>query len=132
MALLDELGTYIGSQVGSLTLGTNLFLGRLPDEPDTCVALYETGGSEPLSVMGSDALPPVEQPRVQVLTRASSYATARALAGTIWLALENILNENLSGVRYHRCAAVQSVFALERDSHDRIILAQNFQVQKDS
>lgn len=130
MATLEDIGTYLGAQVGSLTLGTNLFLGRLPDEPDTCVALYETGGAEPLPVMGSDAVPPIEQPRVQVLTRASSYSSARSLADLIFRALEQILNENLSGTRYHRCAAVQSPFALERDSHDRVILAQNFQVQK--
>jgi hypothetical protein len=130
MALLENVGTYLASEIGSLTLGTNLFLGRLPDAPDTCVALFEYGGEAPRSLMGGSSTPALEQPRVQVLTRAVAYSAARTLAGQIWTALEEILDENLSGVRYHRVAAVQSVFALERDSQDRIILAQNFAVIK--
>ena len=40
MAFLPEIGTYLAANVTnvSLTLGTNLFLGRLPETPDTCVA----------------------------------------------------------------------------------------------
>lgn len=130
MALLDDLGAYLGSQVASLTLGTNLFLGRMPDTPDTCVALYEYGGDVPLNVMGSDALPPVEQPRLQVLVRAAGYSSARTLALECWTEIEGILNESLSGTLYHRVAANQSPFPLERDSQDRVIWAQNFRVQK--
>lgn len=130
MALLDDVGAYLAAQVGSLTLGTNLFLGRMPDEPDTCVALYEYGGDSPLSTMGSDAMPPVEQPRIQILTRAPGYSSSRSLALSCWAAVEAILNETLSGTRYHRVSANQSPFPLERDSHDRVLFAQNFRVQK--
>jgi hypothetical protein len=130
MAVLDDVGTYLSAQVGPLTLGTNLFLGRMPDTPDTCVALYEYGGDAPLSVMGSDAMPPVEQPRIQILTRAPGYSSSRTLALQCWTAVEAILNETLSGTRYHRIAANQSPFPLERDSHDRVLFAQNFRVQK--
>jgi hypothetical protein len=130
MALLDDLGTFLDSQVASLTLGTNLFLGRMPDEPDTCVALYEYGGDVPLNVMGGDSMPPVEQPRLQVLTRASGYSSARTLALECWTAVESVLNESLSGTLYHRIAANQSPFPLERDSQDRVIWAQNFRVLK--
>lgn len=130
MALLDHIGTYLASQVGTLTLGTNLYLGRLPDTPDTCVALFEYSGELPRSMMGGSSAPALEQPRIQVLTRAGTYSAARTLAGQIWTALEEILDENLSGVRYNRVAAVQSVFALDRDSRDRVIMAQNFSVLK--
>lgn len=130
MALLDEIGTYLAAQVGSLTLGTNLFLGRMPDDPDTCVALYEYGGDAPVNTMGSDAMPPVEQPRIQILVRASGYSSARTLSLECWTAVEAVLNEELSGTRYHRIAANQSPFPLERDSHDRVLFAQNFRVQK--
>ena len=130
MALLDEIGTYLAAQVGSLTLGTNLFLGRLPDDPDTCVVVYEYGGEAPVNTMGSDAMPYVEQPRIQVLTRASGYSSARTLALQCWTAVEAVLNESLSGTLYHRVAANQSPFPLERDSQDRVLFAQNFRVQK--
>ena len=47
MGMLDDVGTFMAANVTavSLTLGTNLFLGRLPESPDTCVAIYETAGS---------------------------------------------------------------------------------------
>jgi len=130
MALLDDLGTYLATQVGTLTLGTNLYLGRMPDEPDTCVALYEYGGDAPVNVMGGDSMPPVEQPRIQILTRASGYSSARTLALECWTAVEAVLNESLSGTLYHRVSANQSPFPLERDSRDRVLFAQNFRVQK--
>lgn len=131
MALLDDIGTYLQTEVGSLTLGTNLFLGRLPDDPDTCVSVYEYGGDAPVNTMGSDAMPPVEQPRIQLLTRAAGYSSARTLALSCWTAIESVLNESLSGTRYHRITANQSPFPLERDSQDRVLFAQNFRVQKE-
>lgn len=130
MALLDDLGTYLDSQVATLTLGTNLFLGRIPDDPDTCVALFEYGGNAPTSTMGGDALPPIENPNIQVLTRGSGYASARTLAFECWTAIEAILNETLTATLYHRVSANQSPFPLERDSQDRVIWAQNFRVMK--
>jgi len=130
MALLDELGTYLDAQVASLTLGTNLFLGRLPDDPDTCVVLYEYGGDAPVNTMGSDAMPPVERPRIQIMTRATGYSSARTLSLECWTAIEAVLNESLSGTLYHRISANQSPFPLERDSQDRVLFAQNFRVLK--
>lgn len=132
MSLLDDLGAYLAAQVGTLTLGTNLYLARLPDTPDTCVAVYEYVGGAPVATMNGAAKPLVEQPRVQIVTRASSYSTARSLADDIWTALEQVVNDTTlaSGDRYHRIAGLQSPFALERDSHDRIILAQNYEITK--
>ena len=91
MALLTDVGAYLDAQVSaaSLTAGTNLFYGRLPEVPDTCVALYETGGGVPDDTMGNNSAPVFENPR-----------------------------------------AVQSPFALERDSQDRMVMACNFQIIK--
>jgi len=75
-------------------------------------------------------MPPVEQPRIQVNVRAPGYSSANTLALSVWTALESILNETLTATRYHRVAAIQSPFPLERDSADRVIFAQNFRVQK--
>lgn len=132
MALLDDIGAHLASQIGSLTLGTNLFLSRLPDEPDTCVAVFEYGGDEPVATMNGTSLPIVEQPRVQVLTRASGYSSARTLSISVFSALESLVNDSslASGDTYLRFAALQSPFPLERDSDDRVLIAQNFRVQK--
>lgn len=127
MSLLTDIGVYLDSQLASLTVGTNLFYGRLPDGPDTCVALIETGGQTPSSTM-VNGKPLVLRPRIQVLTRAKAYADAESLASSVWGALEGLLDDNLSGTRYYNVTAIQSPFSLERDSQDRQVMAQNFQV----
>lgn len=130
MSLLADVGAYLDGQMASLTLGTNLFLGRLPDSPDKCVGLFEYGGASPINTLGSDAMPPMELPRLQVLSRDVAYSDARALAISVWAVIEGILNETLSGTMYQRVTAVQSVFPLERDSVQRVVFSQNFQVFK--
>lgn len=132
MALLEDIAAVIDSNSATFTLGTNLFIGRLPDSPDTCCAIFQYGGEEPLNMMGGDAMPPIEQPRVQVLVRATGYASAQSTITTIWGYLEAILNENLTGDRYLRVSAVQSPFPLERDAQDRVVFAQNYRVLKET
>lgn len=129
MAILDNIGTLLETEIVSLTLGTNLFLGRLPDEPDTAVALFETGGEAPVNTMGGGQYE-LEQPRLQVLTRGAAYSATHTLAMSVWLELEAIANSTLSSTLYQRITAVQSPFPLERDSLDRIIFSQNFRIQK--
>ena len=130
MSVLADVGAYVDSQMATLTLGTNLFLGRLPDTPDKCVGLFEYGGGSPINTLGSDAMPTMELPRLQVLARDVAYSDARSLAISVWAVIEGILNETLNGTLYQRVSAVQSVFPLERDSVQRVIFAQNFQVFK--
>lgn len=130
---LDELGTYLAANISgatSLTLGTNLFLGRMPDAPDTCVAIFETGGTFPSHTMGGASSPVFERGRVQVVTRAATYSTCRTLAGDVWATFEQIADEALTGTRYLRVTAVQSPFPTERDSSDRVLIVQNFDVIK--
>ena len=130
MTILDEVGTLIDSSSATLTLGTNLFLGRLPDSPDLCVAVYQYGGEEPLRTMGGDTIASYEKPRIQVVTRAAGYSTAEALSRTIWGYLDAVLNETLTATPYLRISAIQSPFPMERDVQDRVIFAQNFTVIK--
>jgi len=133
MALLAEVGTYLDAATVStadLTLGTNLFLGRMPDTPDTCVALYEEGGAAPVDVFGADTAPPVEHPSLVVHTRAAAYSTAQALSVDVMKLLAKVINEDLSSVRYYKVEPVQSPFAFERDQQDRMLFSNSFMVLK--
>lgn len=130
MSTLMDLSTYLENEVGTLTLGTNLFIGRMPDTPDVCVALYEYGGSGPTEVMGAQATAVLENPRLQVATRAASYAAAETLARSVWTALSGVLDQTLTSTRYNVVSAIQSPFPLERDSSDRVVFVQNFDVTK--
>ena len=129
MAVLPEIGTYLVSTVTAqtLVLGTNLFLGRLPDTPDTCVAVIETAGQSAVDAMGGSTLPAYTRPRAQVLVRAVSYSDASALAEDIFKQIQKIDNESLSGVRYLRANGMQSPFYLERDMEERAVFSCNYQ-----
>lgn len=128
MSTLIDIATYLDSQLASLTLGTNLFVGRMPDTPDTCVAIYEYGGASPEEVMGGASSPALENPRIQVATRDAAYANAETLARSIWSALSGVLDEVIVSTRYNIVSAIQSPFPLERDTHDRVVFVQNFDV----
>ena len=133
MTMLSDIGTKLAAATIStqdLTLGTNLFLGRLPESPDTCVAIYQTTGIAPMDQLGS-AAPNLEQPPLQVRCRATSYSTGEALANDVWGVLVLILNETLTSTRYLRVEALQSPFPLERDTQDRIIFVANYRIIKE-
>jgi|TARA_R110002020_G_scaffold175414_7_gene367303 hypothetical protein len=134
MTMLSDIGTKLAAasiSTQDLTLGTNLFLGRLPESPDTCVAIYQTGGLAPIDQLGT-AAPNLEVPGLQVRCRAASYSTGEALANDVWGVLVLILNETLTSTRYLRIEAQQSPLPLERDTQDRIIFVANYYVTKET
>ncbi len=131
MSVLLDLGTYLDGETiatQDLTLGTNLFLGREPADPDTCVTLYETGGRAAEDFFGDGTVPAMERPSVQMRVRASGYSTASALAGDVWQALTKVSNDTLSGTLYQRVMPLQSPFAFDRDDRDRMVFVANFTV----
>ena len=132
MSALTDIGSYLHAasiSTADLTLGTNLILGRLPDSPDTCVALIQTGGTGPTDTFGT-SYPPLETQGLQTLIRASAYATAEALAVDVFKSLTAVDNETLTSTLYLKIEALQSPFALERDAQERLIMSCNYNVIK--
>ena len=129
MAFLPEIGTYLAANVTAvtLTLGTNLFLGRLPETPDTCVAIIETAGLAAVDSMGGATLPSYTRPRAQAIVRAAAYSDASSLAEDVYKQMQKIDNESLSGVYYLRATGIQSPFYLDRDGQERAIFSCNYQ-----
>ena len=111
-------------------MGTNLFLGRLPDTPDTCVAVFETSGEGPVNTGGGSTLPAFTQPRFQTMVRAADYASAASLAEDIYKKVQLIDNEALSGTRYLRAEGVQEPYALDRDGQERMVFVCNYQTMR--
>ena len=131
MALLDEVGTYIGTNVSGLTLGTNLFLGMMPDTPAICAAIYNTTSDAPYFTMnGSTTEPSLENPRVMLYLRHSSYSTGEALMYTTWKKMTEVSDDTLSSVNYLRLQALGSPEFLERDEIFNVIFSANFQAMK--
>ncbi len=132
MSMLTDIGAYLNDAsipTQDLTLGTNLILGRLPDSPDTCVALIQTSGVAPTDTFGS-SFPPLETQGLQTLVRASAYATAEALAVDVFKSLTAVDNQTLTSTLYLKVEALQSPFALERDTQERLIMSCNYNITK--
>jgi len=132
MGMLDDVGTFMAANVtaATLTLGTNLFLGRLPESPDTCVAIYETAGTAPDDVFGANSAPPIENAGLMCHTRATSYSTCQTLAVDIMKTLSKVINETLTSTAYYKIEASQSPFGLMRDDQERMVFSCNFTAVK--
>ncbi len=150
--MLSEIGAYLATKsIG--TVGTDIFLGLMPDQPDNCIALFEYAGSPPdLHWAG-------EYPGLQVRVRNKSYAAGRAKIGEVVTALHGLYEQTLSdgsggegepegngdegngdggepipvtGTRYLLIKARGSPEILKRDNNNRIELFVNFEVIKES
>ncbi len=121
--VLDDLGVYLAAQ-GEGTVGTDLFLGSMPETPDTAVALIEVGGEAPIDTFGTAAgTINVEKPQIQVLCRATQddYSAARVKAESVYKNLHGLAGSTLNGTKYLSIDAVQAPFNLGRDANGRWI-----------
>ena len=123
--MLTEIGAYLATKsIG--TVGTDIFLGLMPDEPDNCIALFEYAGSPPdLHWNG-------EYPGLQVRVRNKSYAAARSKIGEVIEKLHGLHEQTLSGTRYLLIRARGSPEVLKRDASNRVELFVNFEIIKES
>ena len=122
--MLTEIGAYLATEnVG--TVGTDIFLGLMPDQPDNCVSLFEYAGSPPdLHWAG-------EYPGLQVRVRSVSYPAGRAKIGEIVDLLHGLHEQELDGIRYLLIKAWGSPEVLKRDSSNRIEFFVNFEIIKE-
>lgn len=133
MGMVEEVGAFLAAQIpATFTVGTNLFLNFLPDEPATAAAIFETPGSSPDDTFSQAAA--IENPRFQLVTRSSGDnvgpTIARANIDAAWASLHGVANTTLSGSTYLRIAAVHSPFLLDRDPRGRVEFAATFDVMR--
>ena len=123
--MLSEIGAYLATKsIG--TVGTDIFLGLMPDQPDNCIALFEYAGSPPdLHWNG-------EYPGLQVRVRNKSYAQGRAKIGEIMTLLHGLHETTLSSTRYLLIKARGSPEVLKRDASNRVEFFVNFEIIKES
>ena len=100
--------------------------------PDTLVSLYDTAGigSEFTFSTGGTSVA-FEQPGLQILSRSTSYITARDNAVLAHQVLDGF-SGTLSGVRYLSIEAAQTPFLIGRDDNDRVLFSVNFNIMKDT
>lgn len=125
--ILEALGDYL--QTNSVgTLGTNIFLGKMPASPDYCITLYEYEGMAPVESFGGSPYD-VDMPRIQVVVRGArdDYPAARDGAKTIRDLLSDLTDITISSTKVLRVASLGSTIPLGLDDKDRPRIAANFQ-----
>jgi hypothetical protein len=131
MTVLEEVGAFLAA-AGLGVIGADLFLGKLPNDPPACGAVYEYGGFAPEGQFGASGIRH-ETPAIQVVFRGEphDYAGPRAKAKTAFVALTNVETQSLSGTFYHWIHAQQSPFLLQRDDAERTLIACNYLCEKE-
>lgn len=132
--LLGDMEILLSSG-GVGTPGTDLYFGSLPPDPDTALAVYETPGLPPEHTMGNTAgQAACERPTIQVVARAATYATARALSQKAFLLLDGLPKRVIGSTQYYYGKARQSPFLMGRDESGnpgRYLVAFNVDLFKD-
>jgi hypothetical protein len=124
--ILEAVGTYLQTN-NKGTLGTNIFLGVLPESPDVCIGVFEYEGLTPMFTMGTAGIE-IDRPSVQLLFRATrdDYPTARDAADSARILLSAVANQTLSSIRVLRIEPVGSVMPMGVDKNSRPIISCNF------
>lgn len=144
MSLVDDIHAFLVAQSTAFTIFAGTSGGSLAKQimldntvaPDTLAVLYETAGGPntyTFSTTTGTASVDTENPSLQILSRATSYATARTQAETAYTILDGLAERNLptaTGTRYIEITADQAPFFVNRDENDRNIVSVNFSVRK--
>lgn len=128
MTLLTDIANRLQADSHGI-IGTTVFIGRMPDSPDDCIAVYEYTGQAPLFTH-DDTAPHIERPRFQIKVRNTSYATGRAAIESIYTGLAAIRNTTLTSAKYLWIMPLQQPFYLRRDDAERVEFAVNFECMK--
>ena len=123
--MLADIGKYLQDK-SIATLGTDLFLGFTPDQPDNCISLFEYAGFSP------DLHSNVEYPVLQVRVRDENYSDAADKIRRVMKCLHGLHEQTLSGTRYLLIKAQGSPEALKRNQDDLIEMIVEFEILKET
>lgn len=142
MSLVDDIATYLETSSTVFTrysgtagnLARQAMLDNLNLDPMT--VLYETAGGANAYTMSTgtgSADVTYETPSLQILSRSTSYQTARSRADTAYTILDGLAQVNLptaTGTLYLDVSAVQAPFFTGYDENHRPIVSVNFTIRK--
>lgn len=111
-----------------LTFPTDLFIGRVPPEPDDCVVILDTMGLAPQ--LTYDKAEVYEYPSFQIRVRNTSYLDGWALVDSIKTVLHGRANETWNGTIYTLIQCAGGPAFLEWDQNNRAIFICNFNTQR--
>jgi hypothetical protein len=109
------------------TRGETLFVGQMPPSVDAGVIVREYLASRGVRTMSGAV---IEDVRVQIVSRAFGYETARQKAEDIYRACVSAYNQRLDGVVYLKIEPLQPPYALGEDETGRAQILFNVEVWK--
>lgn len=126
MTILEVVGNFLEDN-GFGTLGTDIFLGILPESPDACIGVFEYGGQTPMFTMGTAGIQ-VDMPSLQIQVRATrdDYPTARDEAESARQLLAKVTNQTIEGIRVLRIEPSSSIVPIGVDENHRPVISANF------
>lgn len=137
----SEVANYITSNStayktgGSTGSATPVWLNKFPsDDVDTAIAIYDSGGLGPLYTHNGLSL---ERPTVQIISRSTSYATARQNADYIFRTLGGVTNAGVSKTTstgettYLTITPLQSPSDMGQDAEERSMVTCNYMAEKE-
>ena len=132
MSIEADIVAYLDTNT-SLTAGTDLFQGPLPELPNNAVSITHTGGEKGDYTMGpSLSGPGIEYGRFQMMVRRTARATAFSDANTYYALLANLGPVTLtSGKIYQDVESLDGEpYNLGQDSQDMWRVVCNFRAAK--
>lgn len=117
----------VSSQAGlGLVFGTNLFISKMPESPNTCYCIYDTGGGEP------EANYEYDTPTMQILARGNKggYRSAWSALKDIRDELHGSYGETWNGTRYIGIWCQSDILFAGYDDNNRPLLTVNFRIHR--
>jgi hypothetical protein len=124
--MLDDLGTYLEEQFG---VGA-IWLGRLPEDPAACIAMFEMPGLAPIRTQDGLAAA-VLCPELQVIVRGEpeDYQHTRGVAQSVHDYLGLVSNTQIGANFYLNVLPMRAPALIQWDILLRPLIEVNFAVQ---
>jgi len=111
---IDDIAQYLeDNSIG--TVATDIYKAYLPDSPDDCVVIYNTGGFEP------DIYLPTADPTFQIYVRSTDYTTGKDKVDAIVALLHRQANKQFvtSGNYFYFLTLMSEPVHIGRDENER-------------
>lgn len=120
MTLIEQIATYLADDLSLGTLATDIFIGFMPETPDACIAVLDTGGTEPNRYV------PTKSPTFQVFIRDENYDDGKTVLDSV-RGLHGKFGELVSGEdHFLRLHAISEGGHVGRDEQGRDLFSINF------
>ncbi len=130
MSAAKDIADYIVDQGKASRVGVNIFVNFTPDDPDSMIAVYDTGGPGSDKTFGNRSIA-FRSPAIQIVVRRASGKKAEAKAQILMELLDGwtgtTINDNV--YTYAECRE-SAPFLYKRDRSSRVLFAFNVILQR--